>query len=541
VTRRIKLSTLLASCCAIGVIALALASSNSKASPSTSSASGSALTVAVDTAAAGLDPYLDSSQDANNTEESVYDTLAKEGQTTTPSGLVVPTYSQAAIRPWLAQSWSLTNHDRTLTVHLRKGVMSHAGNELTAADLQYTWNRAWATNGEGTFDIQSVLHIPKPSWRVVNTFTWQVTLPQPNHLILDLLWDEKFGVVFDAVEAKKHATGADPWSTTWLSTHEAGFGPYEVESYQPGNEVVLRRFAKYWGSKPYFTTVVLKEVPDAANRLALVASGAVDVAENLPPNLEASVKGNPAVHTWSYAGDVVDTLMFNVATAPYNNPKFRQALSYATPSTQIRKAVFFGEGSPLYSPAPSTVPDYAPGYWHYTYNPRKAKSLLSAVGLPKGFTMAINYDSGDPAQTGLATQLQTAYEAVGIGVKLVGEPPATYQDRLNKSQFGVWVNTYFPIVPDVGYFFSWAFECKSVINSSHYCNNAFDAAITAGVRSSNAAQIKADYMAAQRIYVDDAAAVMLAEPGWQLLTVPTIRGVSFNPALGPYWAQFQRK
>jgi peptide/nickel transport system substrate-binding protein len=506
-------------------------------------AAGTTLTVGVISAASGLDPFLDSSEFANASELSLYDTLLKEGQKVGPGGLLVPDYRASRIRPSLAESWSLSDGGRTITLHLRKGVVSHAGNELTANDVQYTWDRALATNGEGTFHIKNVLVIPTPSWHVIDKYTWQVTLPKPNHLLLLELWQSKFSVVFDSTEAKKHATSSDPWSTAWLKTHDAGFGPYKLESYNPGTSVVLVRYDQYWGKKPYFDHVILREVPSAANRESLVRAGVLDAAMNVPPRDLAQLQHEPKVHVWSNPGNTVSRLAFNLNKKPFNNILFREALNYATPVDAIRKAVYFGFASPLRSSPPSTHPDYAPQFWHFQYNLNKARQLLTRAGLAKGgYTLDINYDGGSDIQRQLVTLLASAYRQAGIPVVIRAQPSATFFDLMTRGggHYGAWVYENFPIVPDVGYFFSWAYTCGGSFNPQHYCNKAFDKAVYAGIQSSNPATIRGAYTQAQKILVQSVPEVWLSEPGFQMLTGADIKGVGFTPAHGPYWAQWSR-
>src|SRR5262249_14268481 len=126
-----------------------------------------------------------------------------------------------------------------LTIHLRKGVKSAAGNELTAEDLKWKWDRGFAIPGEGQFQIQVVLGIPQPGWRVVDKYTFEVKTPKRNAVLAYEMAMQKFGIAFDSTEAKKHVTADDPWATKWLATNAAGFGPYALESYTPGTSVVL--------------------------------------------------------------------------------------------------------------------------------------------------------------------------------------------------------------------------------------------------------------------------------------------------------------
>ena len=148
--------------------------------------------------------------------------------------------------------------------------MSHAGNEMTAEDLQWTWDRAWAGAGEGKFQIGTVLGITKPSWRVVDEYTWEVVTPKPNAALEYELAMQKFGIVMDSDEIKKHATDKDPWAKEWMAKNEAGFRAVPARVIRAGQADGADPVRRLLGQKAQFETVDLREVPSASNRAALV-------------------------------------------------------------------------------------------------------------------------------------------------------------------------------------------------------------------------------------------------------------------------------
>ena len=49
-------------------------------------------------------------------------------------------------------------------------------------------------------------------------------------------------VIMNSKLAKAHATPKDPWAQEWLERNEAGSGAFKVESWNPGQELILARF-----------------------------------------------------------------------------------------------------------------------------------------------------------------------------------------------------------------------------------------------------------------------------------------------------------
>ena len=88
------------------------------------------------------------------------------------------------------------------------------------------------------------------------------------------------------MEIKKHAGPDDPWGNQWLKTNIAGFGPWMIETYTPGSELVLRRNPNYHrAGVPRVDRVLFREVPSDATRASLLRAGSVDVALQLSPRL----------------------------------------------------------------------------------------------------------------------------------------------------------------------------------------------------------------------------------------------------------------
>ena len=70
----------------------------------------------------------------------------------------------------------------------------------------------------------------------------------------------------------------------WLKNNDAGGGAYKLESWKPGQEIVYARFDDWKsGPLPKLKRVIVREVPSAGNRRALLERGDVDISFDLPP------------------------------------------------------------------------------------------------------------------------------------------------------------------------------------------------------------------------------------------------------------------
>ena len=101
---------------------------------------------------------------------------------------------------------------------------------------------------------------------------------------------------FDSREMKAHATDADPWSHTWANTVNApSFGPYCVERWVRDDEFVLRANPNYYRGKPAIERVVIKKVPQSANRVLTLRAGRADLTQRLTARDYAALRTAPGV------------------------------------------------------------------------------------------------------------------------------------------------------------------------------------------------------------------------------------------------------
>jgi peptide/nickel transport system substrate-binding protein len=485
------------------------------------------LVVAVTSTPDGLDPNPHFSIFANQAQHHLYYPLFAYSQVENETGLLVPDFDVNNWKGTLAESYELSEDGTTLTIHLRQGVISPAGNELTAEDLQWTWDRAFAIPGEGQFQIQTVLGIKERSWGVVDKYTFEVKTPKRNALLPYEMAMRKFGIAFDSTLAKQHVTDDDPWASKWLATNAAGFGPYALDSYTPGTSVVLTANPNWFQGQPYFDKVELREVPSAANRSLLVQSGEVDVALDIPPRELEALKDAPNVRIWSTPGNIVARVGFNLDTPPFDNVNFRKALLHATPVDAILKTVFFGFATPLRSPLPATWPGYDPSFWNYNYDLNKAKMLLEESG-QVGYEMVLSYPSSNPVHADFLTIMKSSFEEIGLNVELRGVPDATYFGAVSRGEYPQFIYENFPIIPDAGYGFMIAYPCEAPFNPEHYCNREVDAVLDKAVQTLDYDERIAMYKEVQRLIVEDAPEIWIAMPGWHAVTKADLKGMNWD-------------
>ncbi len=283
---------------AAGAVAIALAACGRSSSSGGSQASTTSHTlIALEpTVAQGLDwdGAEAATEGTGSTVPNLYDFLA-EFKTTEQNGIYIPDYTK--FTPQLATSWSHSGD--TWTFHLRHGVYSCAGNELTAQDVVWSAARAKSVSGSApiawflwnhanvlgsaVLDPKAPASVKKLHGEVtaVNKYTVKIVTKPYNGTLLAML--EAFGTaIVDSKAAMSHATASDPWAHKWMeSSGAAGFGPYCLKSWTPGESMTLTANPRYYGPKPQFTTVIERAVPQDADRIAAIESGQAQVVGDL--------------------------------------------------------------------------------------------------------------------------------------------------------------------------------------------------------------------------------------------------------------------
>lgn len=476
----------------------------------------------------GVDPEFYNDQASSEAIDATYDNLTGFPRVQSQTDPYVALADTGRLVGRLAQSWDVSSDGKTTTFHLRHGVISHYGNELTADDIKWRWDRSFAVKATGSFFL-GVMGVSAPaSVKVIDRYTVSVTADYANPLVPGVL-GVHLSKAIDSVEAKKHATSSDPWAKDWLKTNAAGHGPYKLTSLEPGVQAVFQSRTDWYGGKPKIDKFIYKEIPSSATRLALLQSGSIDVAGELSPKELSSLSGNSGIHVVSVPSNQMERLVLNNSLPMFKDKRVRQAMQFATPQQDIVSSVYLGAAVPAQCAAPADFPNSTTEFWTYQYDVNKAKQLLAAAGYSNGFQMKILYDSSQPNDEQIAIILQSAYAKVGISATLDKQPPAAWNELGSKGQFDTQVNSFAANLPNVSYlgFLFWA--SKSSINWGRYTNSDVDQQIHDGLNTVDPAARTVAERKLLKTLADDAPDVFIVNPNYQLAVRSNVTNVVWLP------------
>lgn len=320
-----------------------------------------------------------------------------------------PPGSAEPFSPALATSWEVSSDGLEWTFHLRTGVKFHDGTPFTAAAVKYSVDRTKKLNLGAAY-----LWAPVKQVKVVDDATVKLILSYP--------------VAFDRIAAASSGSWMFSPATKgndtkwWDEGHEAGTGPWVLDSYKPNEELVFSRNADWWGGwkDNQFSKVVVKVVSEAGTQRQMLEAGEIDFAGLVARDQVDALAANPDINVFKGQSWNSYLMFFNTQVKPLDNVKVRQALSYAIPYEDIITVGANGLGTQSKGPVPVGLwPNTAGDVPQYTQDIEKAKQMLAEAGYPNGgFSLTLTYASENVLEKAFAPVIKEAFAKVGVDVKV---------------------------------------------------------------------------------------------------------------------------
>lgn len=374
------------------------------------------------------------------------------------------------------------------TYTLKKGLKYEDGTPITSADIKYGIERSFAPELSGgapylrdwlvgAADYQGP-YKDKKGLSAIET-------PDERTIVFHLNKPEgEFPFLATQTQFTPVPKGKD--TGTRYEEHPISSGPYKVvKNENDGEHLVLAR-NPYWSTavdaerKAYPDTVDVRSGLDSAviNQRLSASQGAdaaaVTADTNLGPAELAKVTGDKELAARVGTGHFGYTnyLAFNPKVKPFDNPKVRQAISYAVDRSSVVNAA---GGSALAEPATTFLPDQK-SFGHTPYdlfpagrtgNAAKARELLAQAGHRSGLTVTLTHSNDKNFETSpeIATAVQDALKKAGITVKLQGLEDNDYRDKIHsvKTEPGFFLAHWGADWPSGGPFLAPIFDGRQIV------------------------------------------------------------------------------
>ena len=380
------------------------------------------------------------------------------------------------VEPLLATSWSSADGGKIWTFHLRHGVHFHTGRLMTAQIAKAALLRTIKLGGGAAYVFGAVKTIDTPDQY---TLVFHLKYPSP----LDL----EASASYSAYIYDTQAAGPAGNLTKWLNTpHDAGTGPYELQTWNKGQEfeVILKAFPGYWGgwSGPHYKKVVFRVVTTDTTAAQLLRSGAVDFVEQIGPSIWKSFQGDPGIRT--VASPSWQNLLAQLNAESLSLP-VRQAILYSIDYPGIIAALQ-GAAFPSSGLIPAGLLGHSTSLPNYTYDPAKAKQLLNQAGYgpgKKALDLSLTYTAGDSNEQVVAELMKSNLAKVNINLSTQSlEWPTQWakaKSANTASRQSIFLEYWWPDYADPYTWFTNLLQTQKppYYNLSYYSNPTMDAQI----------------------------------------------------------------
>ena len=336
-------------------------------------------------------------------------------------------------------------------LHIRQGVHYQdtgteagdlvGGREMTADDIVWAYERN-VHSPDGA--IQVLQPRCAAAFTIEKTGPWEVTFTTPVQPITAQWWVIEGGGYAFMYPRELVDTYGD--LNEWQNS--VGTGPWIMTDWAPGASVTYRRNDNYWGVNPvgpgkgdqlpYADTIKRLIIPDASTALASLRTGKIDMFGPTTYDQFTELQNSaPDLDYLEYLGDgFANAHAFNLRLDDPSKPwaltdsgkKVRQALMMAIDYNTIVRDYFNGKAEmdtvlvnrnftgAGYKPL-STMSQEIQDL--YSYNPERAKQLLTEAGYPDGFRTEVLVPSVPTDIADQASIVKNMWDAIGVQMDIV--------------------------------------------------------------------------------------------------------------------------
>jgi peptide/nickel transport system substrate-binding protein len=455
---------------------------------------GGILKLAFSADPAGMDPALGPSGMSHVVIEQIYSTLMSLDPDAQPY-------------PDLAESFEVSDDGMQYTFILRKGVKFHNGDELTAEDVKYTFDRLRAPESGYAYDSQ-VATIDNVE--AVDPHTVRFDLNTPTGPFLTYMAFPGSSIVPMKLLEAGHDLNAQP----------VGSGPFKFVSYQPRSMIIFEKNADFYEEgKPHFDGLEFHLIADVTALTNAVLSGTVNFSNEIPPKDWQTVNSTPGITGQTLEGSRFYWLLPNHEHSPMGDQKVRQAIAHAVDRSAIVAGTFFGQATPILG---GVIPEWNWAYADIDYfSPRgdveKAKALLTEAGYPDGFETSLTMASTFPAMMSMAPIIQANLAAIGIKASIdTMEIPRYWDEVWGPSKFDMTAMYWVSPLADPDDFVYNNYHSGTALNVQKSSDAAMDEILINAKSGTTMDARKADYFKQQELSLEQMPIVPLVN-AWLLI------------------------
>ena len=468
---------------------------------------------------------------------------------TTSAGLVVEMFSglvslnsELDIVPDLAESWDVSEGGTQYTFNLRDNIKFSDGSNVTARDFIYSFNRAANPETESPVaelylgDIIGAQEVIDgdaseiSGIKLIDDKTLQINIDSPKaYFLAKLTYPTAY------VLKESNVNTGENWTDDPVGT-----GSFQLERYELGQVLILKRNDNYWGELAKLDRVEFNlagGVPMAMyenGEIDITGVGLADLERVQNPNdpLNNDLVMVPPSFTINYIG-------FNVSMPPFDDLNFRKALNYAVDKQLIASSVYSDLVRPAYGILPPNFPGFSSDIKGLDYDADKALKFLeqSKYADPDSrppIVVTIPGTGGSPSLD-MEVVADMWDRILGVQIEIQQVEWATYLQDLHRERLQVWGGSGWQAdYPDPQDFIDILFHSESKGNHGMYGNADVDKLLEEARTDQDPLSRFSKYNKAEQMIIDDAPwlPMWFDQEGMALIN-SRVKGFEFTPLIVP--------
>jgi peptide/nickel transport system substrate-binding protein len=325
--------------------------------------------------------------------------------------------------PWLATAVRQVDPS-TWEVDLREGVSWHDGETFDAADVAFTFDyMKKAPTGRWTHHVSDIPTIDTVTALTPTSVRFTCAFPCPELGTVTLA---------DLPIIPEHIWSAvPPEKAKEVTELPVGTGPYRLVSYDATTGYRFEASPDYFAGEPVVRELVMPVITDPSATFTALRSGEIDATvRRLSPELVEQFSASDELGVLTTAPLQFPELRINFRRAPFDQPRFRTALSRAVDRDQLLTTVGLGQGRPAVQGYPHPDAPFANPSLSTPYAPDEATSILDTMGFadtdgdgtregPNGpLDFTIHANGGEPTDVRAAELVAENLREVAIGARV---------------------------------------------------------------------------------------------------------------------------
>ena len=455
----------------------------------------------------------------------------------------------------------VTNDDKMRYIPLlaqQVPLLSNGGVRLVGQKMIVTWKLKpglkWSdgqpvTSADAAFTYQAMID---PAFRVDTRPGWNLieSIETPDALTVVATFKTPYSAyvvnTFRFLMPKHVLEGKDLNTYTPYNRNPVLTGPYKVEQWQPGQELVEVANPYYRGAVqglPRIKRVVWRFVQDPNTRINMLKTGEAQVAWLVPFDQIKALQATPNLKVVIYPLNAWMHFDFNLKRPMWQDVRVRQAVAYAIDKHGIVSNILGGLGTVAGPPMTPLTWAYNPNaYRQYTYDPAKAQQLLGAAGWTPGSNGVLQKDgqamtfencnaTGDATQDRVQEVIQAELRAVGMDMQIRNYSSTVYGEiRVTGKCDTLFHRWKIGAPPLLSIFYSAEALPPNGLNEDFYINNEVTAAINQAEQEIDPQKAKALFWKAQEMLGRDVPSIPIYYMVSATATSSRLTGLTGNPS-----------